>query len=422
MDSQDIDLSLRIFILSKTYSAINTYFAHWKSIPELEIDTLYNMIIPRITRTSNRYEFDLIMMEFFSHLQNGHTWYKDNWLELEYGKNFDFTFTYLKDKWVITSSKESELSPGDIIASINNEDFNAFFGRMEKYISASSKRAKRNKFYSFNFLFPKQFSIILEDGKNVEIKQVRKKNSSGSKIDPLKPTQTSIQDKDIVYIKIPSFGLPKYEREVIQFLELSLDSKALIIDVRKNSGGSTPIKLISNLMDRPYRSWSVSTKLSIGVFRYYSEFFKRLLDKHDPLNEGYSEIYNKFQQYSYFQDPHMLWYSTYEKPIKECYKGKIAILTDGMTGSAAEDFVQPFKDNKRAIIIGEKTKGTTGEPYQYSFDNGITIYVGAKRAYFPDGSEFEGVGISPDIEIIPTIESLRRKEDIVLERAISELS
>ncbi|WP_428842604.1 S41 family peptidase [Paenibacillus sacheonensis] len=36
------------------------------------------------------------------------------------------------------------------------------------------------------------------------------------------------------------------------------------------------------------------------------------------------------------------------------YAGKVTILVDSFTGSAAEDFVLPFMDNARAVIIGER--------------------------------------------------------------------
>jgi carboxyl-terminal processing protease len=207
MDPQDIDLSQRIFILSKTYSAIKTYFAHWKAIPDLEIDSLYNMIIPRVSRASNRYEFDLTMIEFLSQLQNGHTWYTDRWLELKYGKNFNFKFTYLDEQWVILSSQDPKMTPGDVIASINDEEFNMFFNRKKKYISASSIKAKKDRFYRYNYLFPKQFSLTFDDGKTVDIIQSKKQNSTKRQIDPLRPTHKSIKNKDIFYIKIPSFGI-----------------------------------------------------------------------------------------------------------------------------------------------------------------------------------------------------------------------
>jgi len=49
------------------------------------------------------------------------------------------------------------------------------------------------------------------------------------------------------------------------------------------------------------------------------------------------------------------------------------------------------------------------------------IGLSTKREFFPDGSEFEGVGISPDIEVKSTIEDLRQGSDPVLRRA-QELS
>ncbi|GAJ17829.1 unnamed protein product, partial [marine sediment metagenome] len=78
----------------------------------------------------------------------------------------------------------------------------------------------------------------------------------------------------------------------------------------------------------------------------------------------------------------------------------------------------PFKDNKRAVIIGEKTKGSTGQPFMYNFDESIRIFVGAKRAYFPDGSAFEGIGIQPDVLVKPTVADMKNKKDVVLEEAL----
>ncbi|MCK4385609.1 MAG: peptidase S41, partial [candidate division Zixibacteria bacterium] len=86
----------------------------------------------------------------------------------------------------------------------------------------------------------------------------------------------------------------------------------------------------------------------------------------------------------------------------------------------AEDFVVPFKDNGRAIIIGEPTGGSTGQPYMYNFGNGIRIGIGTKRAYMPDGSKFEGVGVEPDIEVKLIREDLYKDKDRVLEKAVKE--
>jgi carboxyl-terminal processing protease len=48
----------------------------------------------------------------------------------------------------------------------------------------------------------------------------------------------------------------------------------------------------------------------------------------------------------------------------------------------------------------------------------MSLKISVKREYFPDGSEFEGVGIKPDIEVHPTIDDFRNGRDPVLEKAL----
>jgi carboxyl-terminal processing protease len=96
----------------------------------------------------------------------------------------------------------------------------------------------------------------------------------------------------------------------------------------------------------------------------------------------------------------------------------VILLTDGGCVSACEDFVEPFKQSGRGIIVGETTEGSSGVPLFYDFGNGMTLKIAVKRFYFPDGSEFEGVGIKPDVEVHPTIESLKAGRDVILEKAL----
>jgi carboxyl-terminal processing protease len=77
----------------------------------------------------------------------------------------------------------------------------------------------------------------------------------------------------------------------------------------------------------------------------------------------------------------------------------------------------PFKVTRRAVIVGETTGGSSGQPYMLDLGQGMMILVGAKRELFPDGSPFEGVGIRPDVEIGPSVEDLRARKDTVLEAA-----
>lgn len=61
----------------------------------------------------------------------------------------------------------------------------------------------------------------------------------------------------------------------------------------------------------------------------------------------------------------------------------------------------PLKTSRRATLFCERTFGSSGQPYMVNFENGMGFRVSTKRMYLPDGSEFEGVGIKPDVEVVP---------------------
>jgi carboxyl-terminal processing protease len=114
----------------------------------------------------------------------------------------------------------------------------------------------------------------------------------------------------------------------------------------------------------------------------------------------------------------MTWGGDVVDPSPDAFHGQVVLLADGGCVSACEDFVEPFKQSGRGIIVGETTQGSSGVPLFYDFGNGMTLKVANKRLYFPDGSEFEGVGIKPDVEIHPTIESLKAGRDVIFDKAL----
>ena len=88
------------------------------------------------------------------------------------------------------------------------------------------------------------------------------------------------------------------------------------------------------------------------------------------------------------------------------------------TASAAEDFVVPLHASKRATIIGERTFGSTGQPLQIGLPGGGHARICTKRDIYPDGREFVGVGVIPDIEVHPTAADIATDRDVILKKAI----
>jgi carboxyl-terminal processing protease len=51
-------------------------------------------------------------------------------------------------------------------------------------------------------------------------------------------------------------------------------------------------------------------------------------------------------------------------------------------------------------------------------ENGMMLNISAVRHTFPDGSQFEGVGITPDVPVENSAEDLRAGRDVVLKKAV----
>jgi len=76
----------------------------------------------------------------------------------------------------------------------------------------------------------------------------------------------------------------------------------------------------------------------------------------------------------------------------------------------------------RATIVGQKSRGSTGQPLQFSFlDGKISGRVCTKCDQYPDGREFVGVGIIPDVEVHPTPADIAADRDVVLEEGVRVL-
>lgn len=97
-------------------------------------------------------------------------------------------------------------------------------------------------------------------------------------------------------------------------------------------------------------------------------------------------------------------------------------MTGPQTFSAAEDFVVAFNAVKRGVTVGEATGGSTGQPLMMRLPGGGGARICIKRDLTPDGHEFVGIGLTPDVAAHQSVEALRAGRDAVLERALRVLA
>jgi carboxyl-terminal processing protease len=398
----------RAFVASKIYSTLQLYFSSWKTEHGVEFDISYRTYLEKALTAESRREFDLGTMEFVAQLHNGHTFFWDAWLDKSDGQSLGFYARPLDGKWVVQTSFLENLEPGDIISNVEDTAIEAFFLQQRRYISTSSTAAQRHNLFLFPYLFPEQFTLTLESGRHVVVNRAI----------PSKPAAKTegrwLKPGTIGYIRIPAFFSLTFEDQALDYLRQFHGAKVLLIDVRSNPGGITPVRLIQALMDRPYRGWAESAFTCAALFTA----------DQGPQNGGASS--SSAAQPRRSTDIPAARPGNLEtaptraviEPSRNAFRGRLILLVDSGCVSACEDLVEPSKASGRGILVGEVTQGSSGLPFFYDFHNGMTLRVAVRRDYFPDGSEFEGVGIKPDIEVHTTIEDLKNGRDPILEKAL----
>jgi carboxyl-terminal processing protease len=384
----DLSIPDRAFVAARIYSSLESYFAHGPGLPELDLDAAFKGYLARALTANGRREFDLTTLEFIARLRNKHTQFNDPWLNQRYGQPLGFGALPVEGQWVITWSRDDRLKKGDLIRAIDGVDVGVFASDRQRYISASSERGRQSLVFDRATLFPRRFTLELEDGRKVAIDRDEPAKVPARDAEAPASEGRWISEGSLFYMKIPSFNDDRFESTAVALVKEHEDARCLILDVRGNGGGRTPYELLRQLMDREWRSWTTTTPMLIAL--------------HRAQGTGPTQLRLESQRF---------------QPRPGAFKGRVILLVDRFTCSACEDFVMPFQQNGRARIIGEATEGSSGQPYFLDLGKGMSLMVGAARHTFPDGSPFESVGIEPTTPVELRINDLRRGIDPVLEKA-----
>jgi carboxyl-terminal processing protease len=377
----------RVMMASKIYRIVSTSFPH---LSQEKFDAQYSDYLSRILLSDDRREFDLTSMAFIAGLHDGHSWFYDEWLERNYGQPVGFMAYPIDGKWVVVRSVIESVRPGDVIARIDNSTIEDFYAANRRYVSASSDRDSGVSFFDTPAIFPERFTLTLADGRQVPIDRAHDKKKLP---EPDKTEGRWLSPGAVAYIKVPSFQGVETQAQALQYFREFHSAHAIILDVRANPGLGQPTALQIALMTKPFQSWTISSSLKGGV----------LLRNYDMAYPEQSEISTT---------------DAVVTPRTPVYSGRLLLLIDRGCTCACEDFVMPFKVAKRAELVGEATAGTFSFTNFNRFENGMLLNIASIRHTFPDGSQFEGIGITPDVEIHATAQDLKQGRDVILNKAV----
>lgn len=184
----------------------------------------------------------------------------------------------------------------------------------------------------------------------------------------------------IVYLRFDAFN----HRSLSWFsdaLKANHNSSAAIIDLRSNSGGSL-----------------ISLVLALG----------ECLDSNLPIGT----VVRRSGRSSDWSSHH--WFAAR-------YPGRIVLLVDRYTASAAEIFAHVLQHHGRAIVVGRKTAGAVIAARFFGLPDGGTLEIPVEDYVGLDEKRLEGKGVIPDIPVTVTLTDLRAARDPDVAAALEAL-
>jgi C-terminal processing protease CtpA/Prc len=206
---------------------------------------------------------------------------------------------------------------------------------------------------------------------------------------------------ELMILKIPAF-LETDELYVQEKVDKARKHNALIVDLRGKLGGAsaTPQYLarIVDFRDNPGRP-------TASLQHFLGSMFERDIKIADRVTrETTTPLVAKANR-------------------GHVFTGKLIVLVDSSSSSAAELFARVIQIEKRGTVLGDRTSGSVMEANFYDHRTGtnpIVSYgalVSDADLMMADGKSLEHVGVTPDETILPSAADLANGRDPVLARA-----
>jgi carboxyl-terminal processing protease len=212
----------------------------------------------------------------------------------------------------------------------------------------------------------------------------------------------------IAYVVLNSFNQPKIVEDFKAIVPELRNAKGIILDIRNNGGGSTNIgtDILDHFTTKELQGGKWKTREHRSAFYAWA--------KNDPEDDFY-KTYGSLN--AWFEGGAM----TLEPTDCEKLSVPVVVLIDYKTFSAAEDFLIFCDQLEQFTLVGRPSGGSTGQPIFMNLPNGGWAAICAKRDTYPDGREFVGYGVQPDVYAGPTIKAIAEGRDAVLEKGVEVL-
>lgn len=425
----------KVYGLSKFWQEVNYNFVYLDKVDSKSWDSAYRAMITEVQLAKNDYEYYRLLQKFCALLKDGHTnvympqvrafetmntMFGDYRLFLE---NIDGKAIVVRTN----KSRKDEIPVGSEVIGVNGLTTSEYVNKhVAPYISSSTDYVLED--WSISRLLQGlegeeyQVKIRKPKGEVVTLKLKHARTEEKEVFPDFEPQRKLLDFQwhpgGIAYVSLNSFSDPRIDTLFLELLPELYKAKGLIVDLRFNGGGSTEIgrEILQYLTkDTLLYGSRNSSRLHVPAFKAWGRF----TEPRDTVGSEWAARSLLSYQDRYY---HQFDYAASNVALDaQRIVVPTVLLIGHQTASAAEDFLIYADNQKHMIRMGENTFGSTGQPFFFDLPGGGSARVCTKKDTYPDGREFVGYGVKPDVTVKKTLDDHLKGRDAVLSRALEHL-
>ena len=380
------NMSNRLLGLFRVWNAVEYYFPYLDIMDE-DWGELLAEYIPKMLEGRDQKTFELTIAELTAHLQDAHVSLLDQKVFLNvFGKySLPVELTQAEGKVVVQNvfGDTCPLQRGDIILKLNGVEIEQVIEERQKYLSDSDKEHIVPHISSYLLWSDSQTMevTVMRDGKEEVLSAQGYVGAFNQK--EKKTASYEMLDGNIGLINPEAFQEEKLEDIMREYK----DTDGLIIDLRQYPSNGELNYLASYLKKEP---------TVCSVIAFPSQSIPGVMVLEEQSYGGASEQYP-----SYY----------YEKPV--------VLLMNEESVSASEFHVMILRGGENVTVIGSNSHGTDGNVVFLPLPNKNVIRFTGLGVYTPEMGQTQRIGLTPDIEVHPTIKGIKEGRDELMEAAVA---
>ncbi len=436
----------KIYELSQIWKDAEYNFAFWDKV-NIDWDAEYKKVLPKVLATTDVYEYYRELARFINLLGDGHTGISfppDIMQSTEYYSMLPVYLAKLEDRFIVVSVGEKY------------KDVIPMFSELKKYDGVDIGEYIKEEIYPYIWHANEEACVsasliellcgkagseavltLEKDGKEFDVRIQRtdateiKWYSDGMPVSQTIPgdmildedsVKIKITEDDIAVITIPTFMDDFLSEKIYGKFDELRRARGYIIDVRGNGGGNSnnADAVASLFISGQFESCAAETQIYEPTYKAWGLFRD---DFKNVSPEDLSEMHWDEESLKSYRMCRHINFRRESDSVQNKAPGKlegpVAVLMNGNTVSAAEDFVDVMKMHTNAVFVGSNTAGTSGQPYVVRLESGGAYRICTRRCIAQNGEDIYNKGFSPDVRVAVTLSDFMEGRDKAMETAVS---